>query len=168
MTKLPRSSRVRKAIRTRGILPRRVPLDPLRSGPSDALRGLFRARCLDLWPAGRAFSGSPPRPPRQGGRMTRTIRRSLALAGLIALAAVPAACVHGQTAPSSAHPTGPVVGVQIMNHGASPVSIAIDSGPGRQPLLVLGAHGVTSFEVPMRNLAESKVLRLSARQLGDA
>jgi hypothetical protein len=100
--------------------------------------------------------------------MPRNIRRSLALAGLVALAASPAACVHGQRAPSSADPAGPVVGVQVMNRGASPVSISLDSGPGRQPLLVLGAHGVTSFEVPMRNLAESKVLRLSARQLGDA
>jgi hypothetical protein len=100
--------------------------------------------------------------------MPRNVRRSLALAGLIALAAVPAACAHGHRAPSGADSTAPVVGVQIINHGASPVSISIDNGPGRQPLLVLGAHGVTSFEVPMRNLAESKVLRLSARQLGDA
>lgn len=100
--------------------------------------------------------------------MHRIICRSLALAGLVALAVAPAACAHGHRAPAAADPAGPVVGVQIVNHGSSPVSISIDSGPGRRPLLVLGAHGVTSFELPMRDLAESKVLRLSARQLGDA
>ncbi|HTE54722.1 MAG TPA: hypothetical protein VK698_27900 [Kofleriaceae bacterium] len=99
--------------------------------------------------------------------MSRILRRSLALAGLVALAAAPAACVHGQQTPADA-PTEAVVGVQVINHAASPVSISLDSGAGRQPLLVLGAHGVTSFEVPIRSLAQSRIVRLSARELGNA
>lgn len=100
--------------------------------------------------------------------MTPSSSRSLALAGLVALATVPAACVHGQPPQPASDTTAAVVGIQIINHSSSAVSISLDSGPGRQPLLVLGAHGVTSFEVPLRSLAESKVVRLSARELGNA
>jgi hypothetical protein len=99
--------------------------------------------------------------------MTRIVQ-SLALAGIAALAA---ACSHRPPAGTAESDTGQddssAVSVQIISHNSRSVEVALDTGVGRRQLMVLAAHGVRAFTIPLRSLAGSKRVRLTARRVGD-